>query len=410
MIEQRIYGAPLDSRVLFALHPAIEVDTENGIQPLVDNAGDFLYWGAGAPTYTTLAPARPPSPDRLREAEGGFSPSERHFLQLPPLDPAVRELADSLTAGASTRYDQAMAIQRWLQGFQYTRELPARASETSLEYFLFERQAGHCEYFSTAMVVMLRAIGIEARNVNGFLGGQWSQFGNYLAVTQNAAHSWVEVWFPEYGWVTFDPTPAGTGSGTATTSWLWPGRILFDGIQHRWSKWVLDYGSDDQSGLLSRWSGIWTADGESGSESGAPSSSPDGGSYPLRIAGLLALLGIGWWLAGRGRARQPPAARLYLTLRKSCARAGLHVTSGTTARELLRTVDANRPAASAAARRVVELYLRTRWGGEPLRSDELREMRSALRAARSDLRAKSEAGPAMSAFPGVREAPESVSS
>jgi transglutaminase-like putative cysteine protease len=410
MIEQRIYGAPLDTRVLFALHPAIDVDTENGIQALVDNAGDFLYWGSGAPTYTALSPARPPSADRLREPADGFSPSERHFLQLPPMDPAVRALADSLTAGAATRYDRALAIQRWLQGFAYTRELPARASETSLEYFLFERQAGHCEYFSTAMVVMLRAIGIEARNVNGFLGGQWSQFGNYVAVTQNQAHSWVEVWFPELGWITFDPTPAGEGTGTAASSWLWPGRILFDGIQHRWSKWVLDYGSDDQSGLLSRWSGIWTDQGTSGAEDASATASPDSRSYLLPLIALVVLLAAGWRWATRAGANLPPAARLYVALRRSCARAGLDVTPGTTARDLIHQVRRARPAAGAASARLVELYLRSRWGGEPLREEELREMRSALKSARSDLRDRNSISAPGAAFPGVREAPEGVSS
>src|SRR5690606_35052845 len=207
---------------------------DNGVQPLFDNAGDFLYWGSGAPAYTVRSSAAPPPAEVLRSAEEGFTPSGRYFLQLPEIDPRVRALADSLTAGVGTRYDKAMAIQRWLGTFAYTRDLPATAAETSLEHFLFERRAGHCEYFSTAMVVLLRAAGIEARNVNGFLGGEWSEFGNYLVVTQNAAHSWVEVWFPEHGWVTFDPTPAGTGTGSASAVWFWPGRILFDGIQHRW--------------------------------------------------------------------------------------------------------------------------------------------------------------------------------
>jgi protein-glutamine gamma-glutamyltransferase len=411
MIEQRVYGAPLDSRVLFALHPAVDIDTDNSIQPLVDNAGDMLYWGSGAPTYTALSPARPPSPDRLREADEGYAPSERYFLQLPPLDPRVRALADSLTEGLETRYDRAMAIQGWLQGFGYTRALPARASETSLEYFLFERREGHCEYFSTAMVVMLRAVGIEARNVNGFLGGQWSQFGNYLAVTQNEAHSWVEVWFPGYGWVTFDPTPAGSGAGTATSTWFWPGRILFDGIQHRWGKWVLDYGADDQSGLLSRWSGFLTGDSAPGGDGGGVVAAPGARSYLVPVAVLLVLLLVGWrWLATSRGPGGSPSARVYLALRKSCDRAGLAVTPGMTATALLERVRLGRPGAAAGAERVVELYLRSRWGGEVLQDADLREMRAALAAARAELKRDRAIFPPRAGFAGVREAPEGVSS
>ena len=167
VVEQRIFGSALDTRVLFALHPALEIDSDNGIQPLFDNAGDFIYWGRGQPAYTSWAPTGPPPAEELRQPARGYRPSDDHFLQLPRrLDPAIVELADSLTEGLDNRYDQAVAIRDWLQTFTYTRELPATARETTLSHFLFERRAGHCEYFSTAMVVMLRTIGIEARNVN----------------------------------------------------------------------------------------------------------------------------------------------------------------------------------------------------------------------------------------------------
>lgn len=405
VIEQRIFGAPLDSRVLFALHPTVSVEADNGIQPLVDNAGDFVYWGSGSPTYTARSPALPPSPETLRAVDEGFSPSDRYFLQLPELDPRVQELADSLTEGHETRYDQARAIERWFQTFDYTRALPATAAETSLEHFLFERQAGHCEYFSTAMVVLLRAVGIEARNVNGFLGGQWSEFGNYLVVTQNEAHSWVEVWFPQYGWVTFDPTPAGDGSGAAAGSWFWPGRILFDGVQHRWSKWVLDYGSDDQSGILSRWSEVFSGTSDPAGGEGASSSGMEVRRYLLPVL-VVIVAAVGWlFLRRRGQAGEA-STRFYANLRRACARAGLDVTPGVTPTELLARVRAGRPEATRPAERVVELYLRARWGGEALDGPELREMRDALSGARAALRDR--------AFPrprtGVREAREGLSS
>ena len=413
LIEQRIFGAPLDSRVLFALHPAIDIDADNGIQPLVDNAGDFVYWGSGAPTYTAVAPSLPPSPETLRAAEGGYAPSERYFLQLPALDGRVRALADSLTEGLETRYDRVMAIQGHLRSFGYTRELPATATETSLEHFLFQRREGHCEYFSTAMVVLLRSIGIEARNVNGFMGGQWSRFGNYLVVTQNEAHSWVEVWFPGYGWVTFDPTPAGGGVGSAAATWFWPGRILLDGMQHRWSKWVLDYGSDEQSGLLSRWSGFMT--GASSQSSSQGPTAPDSGVPAILILFALALAAVAGWLwRRRDRARLGPATLAYLSLRAACARAGVAVTPGLTPSTLLARVRTERPSAAAPAERVVEIYLRSRWGGEPLGASDVRTMKAALSRARAGLRRDRAAAAGgdrgFGALPGVREASETLSS
>ncbi len=412
LIEQRIFGAPLDSRVLFALHPAVDIDAD-GIQPLIDNAGDFVYWGSGAPTYTAFAPSMPPSAETLRAAEGGYAPSDRYFLQLPAVDGRVRALADSLTQGLENRYDRVVAIQRYLRSFGYTRELPATASQTSLEYFLFQRREGHCEYFSTAMVVLLRSIGIEARNVNGFMGGQWSQFGNYLVVTQNEAHSWVEVWFPSYGWVTFDPTPAGGGGGSATATWVWPGRILLDGMQHRWSKWVLDYGADEQSGLLSRWSGFMT--GASPSSSSPDPSAPSPGVPTLLILGALGLAaGAGWMWRHRDQRRLGPAARAYLALRVACVRAGVALTPGVTASQLLVRIRDECPAAAAPAERVVDLYLRSRWGGEPLGESDLRTLKAASGRARAVLRRRrSQARHTpgrFGSFPGVRDGSEPLSS
>jgi len=382
IIAQKIYGSPLDVRVLFALHPAIDFDAHNGIQPLFDNAGDFVYWGSVAPVYTAYSPASTPPPDELREARRGYAPADRFYLQIPRLDPRIVELADSLTDGLDNRYDRAVAIESYLRSFGYTRDLPATARETSLEHFLFDRREGHCEYFSTAMVVLLRSVGIQARNVNGFLGGQWSQFGEYLVVTQNEAHSWVEVWFPGYGWVTFDPTPPGGPGDEVATSWMWPGRIFFDGLQHRWNKWVLDYDVESQLGIFA---GLF--DEREIEQIESTGSSDDAPAWWM--AGLLALVllgGLSWAWTRRERFLAPPTTSLYLQLRAACAKAGLAVAPGLTPLELARRVRSERGAAGAPAERVVDLYLRARYGGEDLGEWELREMREALGATRRLLR------------------------
>ncbi len=386
VIEQKIFAAPLDVRILFALHPAIGIDSDSGIQPLFDNTGDYVYWGSGAPAYTAFSRSNPPPPDSLRAAERGYTPADRFFLQIPSsLDPRIAALADSLTAGLETRYDKAVAIQRWLQNFTYTRDLPATARETTLEHFLFERQAGHCEYFSSAMAIMLRTLGIQTRNVNGFLGGDWSQFGDYLVVTQNSAHSWVEVWFPNYGWVTFDPTPAGAASTDQLAAWFWPGQLVFDGLQHRWNKWVLDYGADDQNGLLSQWSDFFQ---RRDMQEAASSTEPRSGPNLFGVTLILVLLAAGLYWARRGGAARPPETHAYLALRHSCARAGLTITPGLTPLALVARVRIERAAAGRAAERVVDLYLRARYGHEALGESDLREMTEALGAARKLLRVR----------------------
>jgi len=374
-VEQRIYGSPLDVRVLFALHPAIAFDAENGIQPLFDNAGDYIYWGSVPPVYTAVSPTSEPTPDELREARRGYAPSDRYFLQIPRLDPRIVQLADSLTEGLDNRYDRARAIESYLRTFQYTRDLPRTAAETSLEYFLFERRAGHCEYFSTAMVMLLRSVGIQARNVNGFLGGQWSPFGEYLVVTQNEAHSWVEVWFPGYGWVTFDPTPPGDETAAVAASWFWPGRIWFDALQHRWNKWVLDYDMDSQVGIFA--SLFEDRQQEVAGGSGNSSQVVRSG-WVVALFVLVVLGGYVW--ARRGRGPTSPTTAMYLQLRAACARAGLTVAPGLTPLALAQHVRHERAQAGPPAERVVDLYLRARYGGEALGDSDLREMGEALRA------------------------------
>ena len=386
VIEQKIFGAPLDVRVLFALHPLVDIEPDNGIHPIFDNVGDHTYWGSGAPAYTAYSRSARPSANELRAAGRGFTPSNRHFTQLPRgLDPRIASLADSLIAGLETRYDQALAIQRYLQSFEYTRDLPNTAREATLHHFLFDRRAGHCEYFSTAMVVMLRTLGIQARNVNGFLGGQWSGFGDYLVVTQNEAHSWVEVWFPGYGWVTFDPTPAGAGSTDQLTAWFWPGRIFFDGLQHRWNKWVLDYSIEDQSGIFARWSSLF---GGRGTQDQATGPSDEGGPNPLGGALVVLVLVMGYFWARRAGPEVTPATRAYMQLRESAARAGLGISPGLTPLALVERVQERRSSAGRAAERIVDLYLRARYGHETLGESELREISDALGVARRTLRAR----------------------
>lgn len=383
IVRQDIYAAPLDVRVLFALHPIIDIDTRGGIQPMFDNVGDYSYWGGGTPSYRVASILGTPPAEALREDWSGFMPDRERYLQLPRLPDRIHALADSLTRGEETRYDRVVAIERWLRTFEYTRELPATAREATLEHFLFERQAGHCEYFSTAMVVLLRSLGIHARNVNGFLGGRWNTVGDYLAVTQNEAHSWVEVWFPNYGWVPFDPTPGGSGTGEVASSWLWPGRLLFDGLQHRWSKWVLDYSITEQTGAFRRLARSLDRDPAQGGVQ-------DTGGWPLWLWGVLLTLAVGAGLLGmrltsNGRTRRPES-RAYLALVRAARRAGVLESRNVTPFQLVRAIEREAPGAAPAARRLVSLYLEARFSANasgpalaPAMGDELDRARAALR-------------------------------
>lgn len=138
-------------------------------------------------------------------------------LQLPgDLPERVSELAIELTEGLDSEYEKVRAIEDYLKeagGFRYslreTEETPA--GEDYVDYFLFESQVGYCDNFSTAMAVMLRAIDIPARWTVGFTPGSLQLDENeeeYYQVSNANAHSWVEVYFPSYGWVPFEPSPS----------------------------------------------------------------------------------------------------------------------------------------------------------------------------------------------------------
>lgn len=385
-LSQRIYGAALDSRILFALHPLLDVEAESRVQPISDNAGDHGYWGTTAPVYTAYSLLGRPASDELRSATGGFVPARDFYTQVPTLHPDVLALADSLLSGLPTDFDRAEALVDWFQNeFTYTLDLPASPRQATLDHFLLDRKAGHCEYFSTAMAILLRTQGIPAREVNGFLGGSWSDIGDYLAVTQNEAHAWVEVWFPGYGWVPFDPTPAGRGETLGVSSWFWPGRFLFDAIQHRWNKWVLDYSFQTQFNLFERGREAMT-----GTARLDPGQAPDtnNGTGPSPIWWATGILLVLFLVVVRSRhtARISQETRIFLKLRDVCRRAGMGRAALHSPMAILKNLEALKHPAAAPARKVIQGYLKARFSGLRLRTEEEKELQDAMAAVRSSLR------------------------
>lgn len=178
--------------------------------------------------------------DRLRAAPAEYPDDVRRlYLQLPTLDPRIPALAREITKDAKNPYDKAATIERHLRTrYGYTLELSGSPVESPLAYFLFTRRAGHCEYFASAMTVMLRSLDVPARYVNGFLPGEYNDIGEDYIVRGSDAHSWVEVYFPEFGWMTFDPTPP---SDENARGWLGRMALYYDWFELMWSEWVINY-------------------------------------------------------------------------------------------------------------------------------------------------------------------------
>ncbi|MCL6106764.1 MAG: transglutaminaseTgpA domain-containing protein [Actinobacteria bacterium] len=136
---------------------------------------------------------------------------DSRYTQLPDDSgmPMVRQLAQKITKGQGNRYGQVTAIEKYLKkNYTYDLNIPAPAKGAdAVAYFLFQQHAGYCEHFASAMVVMARSIGIPARLVTGYAGGNYNLFTGLWEIRQSDAHAWVEVYFGAAGWVPFDPTP-----------------------------------------------------------------------------------------------------------------------------------------------------------------------------------------------------------
>lgn len=247
---------PLDTKVLFVVPDAVGLYGDFRRLEAADTEGLYLPDASGRVEYTVFSETALPAPDLLRAEQGRPEPESlvRRYTQLPSdLDPVVATLGAAWTEGAATRVDAALLlVDRFRRDFGYTLDQPSAAYADPIVAFLTDVKEGHCEYFATGMALLLRSQGIPARIVNGFSGGEYNPVGDYWVVRQRDAHSWVEVHFPESGWVLFDPTPTATGGLAASArrtllaqarAWADYGRVL-------WSDLLLDYG------LESQWSGV----------------------------------------------------------------------------------------------------------------------------------------------------------
>lgn len=223
-----------------------------------------------------------PTPDR--------EPDEA-YLQTPEFSTEFKDLVDTITGDLATEEAKAEAIDRWLgANLTYTTNLPV-VGANPVESFVFETRQGHCEYFATTAVMMLRLSGVPTRLVNGFLGGQWNDVGDYWTVRQGDAHSWVEYWNPRYGWVMLDPTPP--SEGPAASQALRALRSYVDAARMTWMKWVIEYDLSAQVNLFRDLKDSFSPDGISNAGSGYDGPARGDGNVPWRpiAVGFLTLIG-----------------------------------------------------------------------------------------------------------------------
>jgi len=315
---------------------------------------------------------------------------DARYLQLPALDPQVAVLAREIISRAANDAARVRAVESWLRSHgRYTDSPPDFGDDRSpVEAFLLERTEGHCEYFASAMVVLLRSAGLPARIVNGFAGGHRNVLGGFLEVAQSDAHSWVEVPFHEAGWVRYDPTPTDLRLASAealrdSASWS----EVASAVELWWFRNIVDFDRGHQARAVRS---VWVAwhrwrKGQSPPE---PLDEEDPFSImlptaPLWVAALL--VGFGSALArDLQRRRARPRARLpvvYARALRLLARRGHVRGAAETARGFASSLgDRVPPAAAEAFRHLTDAYLAQRFGGAPAAGDaELRALRDSLR-------------------------------
>lgn len=187
--------------------PAAQVEEETlPVEFTMMRADRDLFHGD---RYVMISAATEASVFDLENA-GAAYPAEilDRYLQSPDgFSPRVTALAQELTAGTTTAYAKAKAIESYLRTIPYNDDIPAPPSNADpIEYFLFELQQGYCDYYATAMAMMLRSVGVPARTASGYAEGIFDEETGKYFVTEQDAHTWVEVFFPEYGWIEFEPT------------------------------------------------------------------------------------------------------------------------------------------------------------------------------------------------------------
>jgi transglutaminase-like putative cysteine protease len=384
---------------------------------LPDDAVALVVTGQGAPVLGTV-------PQISTSPEGTFtyrSPDERglryevslaaanestalpltpearlRYLSLPrDLPVQISELARKWTLSASEPRAQAKLIEARLRhDYRYDVDSPSGSAKNPLYDFLFESKRGHCEFYSTAMAIMLRTLDVPTRNVTGFIGGSYNRFARSYAVRQGDAHSWVEVYLDDTGWTRFDPTPpANATPQSEITGFLTFVRDFIEATSQRWNRHVVGYDLKQQVGLLhsvhERYATIRSRAGVIGWLLSSPRR-----LVTMCLGLLTGLVAASWWRRRRRNGVSPtrPGAQgtaqareivdLYLQLEAALAARGAPRAPSTPPLAHARALSAIAHPLGKEALALTEQYLQGRFGGVSLTQHDRREFLRRVRAIR----------------------------
>ena len=371
---------------------------------VTENAGAELH--PAAPQYAAYSDLTRPDEQRLRSDHQAYSALIRQaYLQLPEFPERFSRLAAELREGSENPYDLAVNVLEYLQqNYNYSLGVQRSPDLPPLEDFLFVNKAGHCEYYATSMAILLRLSGAPARVVNGFAQGRWNEFGRFFTVRQSDAHAWVEVFFPSYGWVPFDPTPA-AAFGEDFQQFVEQNALLArlyrysEYLRTNWNRYVIDYSIWEQANLaIEGFHATLSARAKLSAFAARARAfvQRNLSGFSVKHAGIflvlvLVFVGLVWALRrfspgwetrfpGRQRLRigRDGQVRFYSRLLLLLKRKGIVKTQNVTPGEFVEYIHENYPVYAQDVRELTRFYYAVRYGGCVLTDAELLRVKNVL--------------------------------
>lgn len=390
-IEATVTLEPHDRPWLFALEmPALDGELAAlGARRIAD--GQVLaakpvtqrtrYAAVSYTQFTLGDPAREPTSPLWRQLPTGFNPRTLAFAE------ALRQTAAA--QGDASPAALVAAVLAHFRGNEFFYTLsPPPLGRDSVDEFLFDTRRGFCEHYASAFVVLLRALGVPARVVTGYHGGEVNAVDGVFTVRQADAHAWAEVWLAGRGWVRVDPTAAVDPSRVDRTAraarsvtqpagepliqlappnWLRQLRWNWEALENAWNQWVLSYSAERQLELMKRL-GL------------TPSTQTVAITFAVGLALALAVVGA---LTLRHRVRRDPLAEALALLRRRLRAAGVPAADHEGPRALRERAGVVLAADSAAATTAwLTEVERWRYAHDRVPPDRLRTLRRALRGLR----------------------------
>ena len=379
-IYQIIMIEPLGTDILFCLHPPLEI-RGNFSHLLVDEGGGLHLPSAPYVRYhyEVYSAPKPSEHGQLKPAE---KPDEL-YLQLPEDKKTVVPVAREIVAGSTAPQEKVHRVITYLQNNCAYSLSPKRDGRfPPLEDFLLHSREGYCEHFATAAALLLRGAGVHTRLVCGFVQGEWNALGRYFMVRQRDAHTWIEAYLPDKGWVPFDPTPA----AEAQTFFPIVSSVYryYDFLKLKWNRYIIQYSRRDQIRFLLAFRrkvmGLRLFP-RSSSMHGVREKTAQLPSYLLAVlAALMCILLIAWGLKKRKRAMGthrvstlPSEISFYLKMLKILKKKKIPKRATETPAEFAQRVEQEGGNLTPWLEKLTFLYYRVRFGRIPLAPDEEKE-------------------------------------